>query len=78
MAPYADRYLELLPELSRAGMLTAMTTSAAMFPVVGIDSAGLAVALEAARRADVSPLVRRTVEERADQVRRMLAARAAS
>ena len=78
LAPFASRYAELLPELSRAGMLTAMTTSAAMFPVVGIDSAGLAVALEAARRADVSPLVRRTVEERADQVRRMLAARAAS
>ena len=57
-------------------MILAMSTSAFMFPVVGVDEAGLLRALEAARADDVSPLVRRTVEERVDQVRRMLAARA--
>ena len=76
LAPFADRYVEVLPELSRTGMLYAMSTSSFMFPVVGSDEAGLARAVEAARRDDVSPLVGRTVVERADQVRRMLAARA--
>jgi aminopeptidase N len=76
LAPFVDRYAEVLPELSRAGMLLAMSTSAFMFPLVGVDETGLLRALEAARRDDVSPLVRRTVEERVDQVRRMLAARA--
>jgi aminopeptidase N len=76
LAPFVDRYVEVLPDLSRAGMLLAMATSAFMFPVVGVDVAGLLRAQVAARSDDVSPLVRRTVEERADQVRRMLAARA--
>ncbi len=76
LAPYVDRYAESLPELSRAGMLLAMTTSAFMFPLVGIDEAGLLRALEASGQDDVSPLVRRTVVERVDQARRMLAARA--
>ncbi len=76
LAPFVDRYVEALPDLSRAGMLLAMTTSGWMFPVVGVDEAGLLRAQEAARSDDVSPLVRRTVEERVDQVRRMLAARA--
>ena len=57
-------------------MLLAITTSSYMFPLVGVDEAGLLRALEAARQDDVSPLVRRTVEERVDQARRMLAARA--
>ena len=76
LAPFADRYVEVLPELSRTGMLYAMSSSSFMFPVVGADEAGLERAVQAARRDDVSPLVGRTVEERADQVRRMLAARA--
>ena len=76
LAPYVDRYSESLPELSRAGMLLAITTSSYMFPLVGIDEAGLLRALEAARQDDVSPLVRRTVEGRVDQARRMLASRA--
>ena len=76
LAPYVDRYSESLPELSRAGMLLAITTSTYMFPLVGIDEAGLLRALEAARQDDVSPLVRRTVKERVDQARRMLASRA--
>ncbi|MDX6213358.1 MAG: aminopeptidase, partial [Frankiales bacterium] len=76
LAPFADRYVEVLPELSRAGMVLSLATTSFMFPVVGVDEAGLVRAVDAAHRADISPLVGRTVEGRADQVRRMLAARA--
>jgi hypothetical protein len=53
-----------------------MTISAVMFPVIGIDEPGLARILAAGQDDGASPLVSRTIAERADQVRRMLAARA--
>jgi aminopeptidase N len=75
VAPYADRLLAVLPTLGRGGMIDAMALSHAMFPVVGIDEAYLDRLTTAVESADVSPVVRRTALGRADEVRRMLAAR---
>ena len=77
LAPYVDRFVDAIPALSRLGMIPAMTIAGVMFPLVGVDESGLARVLEAGQGPDASPLVTRTVLERADQVRRMLAARAA-
>ena len=74
LAPYADRYLELLPHLDRGGMIVAMAYSGRLFPRVGIDEAFLDRAEAAA--AAVAPVVRKTLRERADLVRRMLRSRA--
>ncbi|MGZ4596522.1 MAG: aminopeptidase N [Actinomycetes bacterium] len=76
LAPYVQRYVTVLPELGRRGMLSAMATTGMMFPVVGAREDDLDRAIDAASRDDVSPLVRRVVLERVDQARHMLAARA--
>jgi aminopeptidase N len=76
LTPYVDRYLAALPELSKSGMIAAMSTTATMFPVVGFRTDDVARTKEAAAAEDVSPLVRRVVLERVDTVERMLAARA--
>ncbi|MGZ4633027.1 MAG: aminopeptidase N, partial [Actinomycetes bacterium] len=75
LAPYVQRYVTVLPELGRRGMLSAMATTGMMFPVVGAREDDLDRAIDAASRDDVSPLVRRVVLERVDQARHMLAAR---
>ena len=72
LAPYAERYLELLPELHRGGMIPAMLYTYRLFPLFGID-AGFLPRAEAA--AGDAPVVQKTVLERADQVRRMLRSR---
>jgi aminopeptidase N len=76
LAPFVDRFVEAIPDFSTIGMIPAMTISAVMFPVIGIDEPGLARILAAGQDDGASPLVSRTIAERADQVRRMLAARA--
>jgi aminopeptidase N len=74
LAPYRDRYIELLPELHRSGMIVAMVFTRRLFPLYGVDEAYLSRAAEAAREA--APVVRKTLDERADEVRRMIRTRA--
>jgi aminopeptidase N len=74
--PYAARYLEVLPRLHESGMIPAMVYSGQLFPPFAVDDAFLQDAAEAAKAA--APVVGKRVVERADEVRRMLAARATS
>jgi len=73
LAPYAQRYLDLLPQLDRGGMIPAMVYTGRLFPLFAIDEGYLDAALTAAQQA--APVVRKTVTERADTVRRMLRSR---
>ncbi|MDQ1604868.1 MAG: aminopeptidase, partial [Actinomycetota bacterium] len=75
LAPYVERYAAAMEELSKVGMLAALGRTAVLFPLIGIDETGLAQLLAAARQDGISAIVRSTVQERADQLRRMLAAR---
>ncbi|GIE49245.1 aminopeptidase N [Amorphoplanes nipponensis] len=74
LAPYAGRYLDLLPGLDRGGMIPAMGYTRRLFPLFGVDEAFLDRAGAAA--ATAAPVVRKTLRERADLVRRMLRSRA--
>lgn len=76
LRPYAEQYLELLPGLDEGGMIPAMAYTHRLFPLFGIDEGYLPRAQAAA--AGGSPVVRQGVAERADEVRRMLAARGAA
>ncbi|MCW2849457.1 MAG: pepN1 [Marmoricola sp.] len=71
--PYAERYLELLPELHGGGMIQGMVKAGRLFPPYGIDEAYVERAIEAAVTS--APVVKKRVTERADEVRRMLVAR---
>jgi aminopeptidase N len=75
LVPYAQRYLDLLPDLERGGMIPAMSYTAALFPTFGIAPDYLDQVLAAAEQ--VAPVVRKTAAERVDEVRRMLRSRAA-
>ncbi len=74
LRPYAERYLELVPHLHAGGMIPAMVNAGRLFPLFGIDEDFLDRARETATSA--APVVRRRLIERADEVRRMLVARA--
>jgi aminopeptidase N len=73
LRPFAERYLELLPELHRGGMTPAMVFASRLFPVYGIDEAFLDRLAAAATGA--APVVSKTVTERSDLLRRMLRSR---
>ena len=73
LAPYARRYLDLLPRLDRGGNVPAQVNSSVLFPLFAIDEEYLDTALAAAQQA--VPAVRETLTARADVVRRMLRAR---
>ncbi len=73
LAPYAERYLELLPELHRGGMIAAMVFTGRLFPVLESDPAYADRAEQAAAAA--APVVRKGVTEKADVFRRMLRSR---
>jgi aminopeptidase N len=73
LAPYADRFLALLPELHRGGMIHGMAYTHRLFPLFGIAEEFCDRAARAAETA--APVVRTTVAERADEVRRMLRSR---
>ena len=75
LAPYADRYLELLPTLHLRGMIPALTVSNVLYPRAGVDASFAERAVAAAQADDVSPAVRRVVIEQTDQLNRMLRAR---
>ena len=48
LAPYADKYLDLLPTLDQGGMILAMVYTNRLFPVFGIDESYIARAEKAA------------------------------
>jgi aminopeptidase N len=75
LAPFSGRYLQALPDLGSAGMIPAMVRAGSMFPVFGVDAAFADEAVAATGPAGFSPVVRAGVLERADRLRRMLAAR---
>jgi aminopeptidase N len=74
LAPYGQRYLDLVPGLDRGGMLLAMVFTGRLFPRFGTDEAFLDRAEETAGK--VAPVVRKTLREKADLLRRMLRSRA--
>jgi aminopeptidase N len=76
LASYADRYLEELPSLHKAGMIPALAVSGAMFPRAGVGTAFADRAVEAAEADGVAPVVRSRVIENVDKLRRMVKARA--
>jgi aminopeptidase N len=78
LSPFVERYVSALGEMGSGGMIPAMVASAALFPTVGVDAARLSAIEEAAAAPDVNPIVRRTVVERGDELRRMLAARSSA
>ncbi|WP_306212845.1 aminopeptidase N [Actinoplanes sp. RD1] len=78
LAPYADRYLALLPTLSQGGMIFASYYARGLFPKFAVDETWLARAREAAERGDLEPVVAKTLLGQADLVGRMLRARSAT
>jgi len=75
LAPFAERYLAALPALGGAGMIVAMVTASAMFPISGAGAEFLERVNAVATTSEVSPVVRQRVLERADQLSRRLRAR---
>jgi aminopeptidase N len=74
LAPYASRYLELLPQFHRGGMIAAMVFTSRLLPQYAIDESYLDAAFAAGEQA--APVVRKTLIDQGDTVRRMLRARA--
>jgi aminopeptidase N len=74
LAPYAERYLDLVPQLHRGGMIAAMVFTRRLFPVFGLTDDFV----ERAHRVEkaAAPVVRRGLADRIDEVRRMQRARA--
>ncbi|WP_127500609.1 aminopeptidase N [Actinoplanes solisilvae] len=73
LAGYADKYLALLPSLGRGGMVPSMVYSGRLLPRFGIGADFPGRAEKAVT--DAVPVIRQTVLERADLLRRMLLAR---
>lgn len=73
LAPYADRYLPLLPTLHGRGMILASNLTRNLFPVHAADDSFFERAQRAAE--DAAPVVRKTLTERSDEVARMLRTR---
>jgi aminopeptidase N len=74
LAPYAERYLDLIPRLHQGGMIPAMSFTSHLFPPYAVDPEYIDEAQKTAQEA--APVVRTTLLERSDAVRRMLHARA--
>ncbi len=75
LAPYAERYLDLVPGLERGGMIPAMVFTQVLFPQFAIDEGFIPRAQQSAQEA--APVVRKNLDERADLTRRMLRSRGA-
>ncbi len=75
LAPYADRYLEILPTLHLAGMIPALSMSGALFPRAGVDARFAERAVAAAGADGISPVVSKKVVELTDRLNRMLKTR---
>jgi aminopeptidase N len=76
LTPYAEKFLESLPELGDAGMLFALILSRGFYPAVGGEDHFLDRLGVAAGDDGVSPIVRQNVRELNDRRRRREAARA--
>ncbi|WP_046727736.1 aminopeptidase N [Streptomyces humi] len=76
LAPYAEHYLDAVPGLDQGGMIPAMTYTFQLFPLFAVDTAYVEKAQQAARQA--APVVRNSLLERSDAVRRMLRSRTAA
>jgi aminopeptidase N len=75
LAPYAERYLGLVPDLERGGMIPAMVYTQLLFPQFGIGPDFIGRAGESVQHA--APVVRKFLAERADVTSRMLRSRGA-
>jgi aminopeptidase N len=76
LAPYADRYLQVLPTLHLRGMIAALGLSSSLYPKAGVGAAFAEQAIAAATSEGISPPVARTVIELTDRLNRMLKTRA--
>ena len=74
LRPYVPRYLELLPHLHEGGMISSLVYSHNLFPLFAVGEEFPDQAVTAAR--DAAPVVRKTVVEDVDELRRMLRSRA--
>ncbi|MDX6197894.1 MAG: aminopeptidase [Actinomycetota bacterium] len=75
LAPFGPRFVAALKEMGAGGMISAMVASAVLFPRVGVDVGFLQELVAAVDEPGINPIVAHTVVERADELRRMLAAR---
>jgi aminopeptidase N len=75
LMPYAEEYLQSLPEIGDAGMLLALCMSRGFYPAVGGEDHFLDRLSTAAGQDSVSPIVRQNVRELNDRRRRREAAR---
>jgi aminopeptidase N len=75
LARYGDEYLTLLPGFHRGGMVPSMVYSGRLMPRFGTTADFPSRAEQAVT--DAAPVVRQSVLEHADELRRMLRARAA-
>ncbi|GGL19593.1 aminopeptidase N [Mangrovihabitans endophyticus] len=73
LAPYPEKFLDLLPDLGRGGSITSMTYAGRLFPTVAVGADFLDRVEEASGEA--TPAVRKILLERADLMRRVLRAR---
>jgi aminopeptidase N len=73
LTPYTERYLESVPHLHQGGMIPAMTYTSHLFPPHAVDPSYVEKAQQASH--DAAPVVRTTLLERSDTVRRMLHSR---
>ncbi|MFJ8028194.1 aminopeptidase N [Streptomyces sp. NPDC096311] len=73
LAPYAQHYLNAIPQLDQGGMIPAMVYTSRLFPPHAIDDSYIETAQQACENA--APVVRKTLLERSDTVRRMLRSR---
>ena len=73
LTPYTQRYLGLIPHLHRGGMIPAMVFASQLFSPHAVDHTYLEQAEQLSDEA--APVVRNTLLERSDAVRRMLHSR---
>ncbi|WP_151477444.1 aminopeptidase N [Streptomyces albicerus] len=73
LTPYTQHYPDLIPHLHRGGMIPAMVFARHLFPPHAIDLTYIEKAQQASHEA--APVVRNTLLERSDEVRRMLRSR---
>jgi aminopeptidase N len=78
LAPFAERYVQMLPGLGERNSLAQGAIPWWFFPTWGIDETWRRRLLDVAKGDDVAPAVRQAVLEKADVLERMLRARAAS
>jgi aminopeptidase N len=78
LAPFADRFRDALPSRGDAGWIVGMSITRSMFPLYAVDPAFVDAVTASADADGVTPVVRKCVLEKTDQLRRMLVSRAAT